>query len=308
MAAYWAWSGNAWLESEGGETNNYTDFAGSGVVHAVGGVIALVGACLVGPRKERFQGGSIEAIPGHSTPLATLGGFILFFGFLAFNGGSVFTASTTDDAVLVANAVVATVLAGAGGGLSAVVFEKLWVARGGHHSYWSLVSVINGTLTGMVAICAGADSVEPWAALVIGLIAGPVYHAWSGAVARLRIDDPVDAVAVHLGGGIWGVLAQPIFEYEQGIVYDFDKDSWDSFGWNLAGVLSLIAWAGGCALVMFGILRFIGHIRITDEAEAKGIDMAEHGAVSYHMDILPTPADSPTTRERDTIKTAMAAV
>lgn len=284
IVTHWAWDGNGWLAS-GIEYDSgaiaYQDFAGSGVVHALGGTVALVGAAIVGPRLGRFsEDGTPQVLQGHTVPQAALGGFILFFGFLAFNGGSQAAIASPGDADTVALAIVNTILGGAAGALTAMIIKRLGYAE----KYWSLLFTINGGLTGMVAMCAGCNVVHPYAAIIIGVIAGMAYVAWSTAVLYFKIDDPLDAVAVHLGGGIWGVLSAPIFNKESGILYSGSLLAFRGFGWNLLGVLVIMAWSAALSFVLFIILHLTKQLRVPEEIELKGLDIPKHGEPAYPLD------------------------
>ncbi|XP_071956817.1 putative ammonium transporter 1 [Antedon mediterranea] len=194
IVTHWAWSGDGWLtEMPGYEHIGFQDFAGSAVVHILGGAVALIGATILGPRIGRFdkKDEKGQEIKGHTVPLVALGGFILFFGFLGFNGGSQGSISNPGDGVVVAESIVNTVLSGGVGALCAL-FSKLVFYKENH---WSLLTTINGGLTGMVAICAGCDAVDRWGAFVIGMIAGVVYMLTTRLMVKIKIDDPLDAVA-----------------------------------------------------------------------------------------------------------------
>ncbi|EDQ87300.1 uncharacterized protein MONBRDRAFT_27353 [Monosiga brevicollis MX1] len=278
VVVYWTWSGNPWL-TIGRDGNGYTDFAGSGVVHMTGGACALVCAAMLGPRLRRkgADGQLIDLYP-HSAPLVALGTFILIFGFFAFNAGSTLgivdpTGATGAVAGLAATN---TIMAAAGGGLITGLVGKF---RTGHIS---LSITANGIIAGMVAICAGAGSVMPWAALIIGVVAGFVYLAWSVALVRFGIDDALDAVPVHLGAGWWGLAAQPLFAHRTGIFYDgSDADAWRRLGWNLAGSIVIFVWATGTSLVMFYVIDKLDMLRVDEETEMAGLDHKEHGHPAY---------------------------
>ena len=200
----------------------YQDFAGSGPVHIVGGGASLVCAIMVGPRTGRFSrvNGIEQPNPfgGHSVPLVALGGLILFFGFLGFNGGSQLHISQPGDGPTVALAFMNTCLAGAFGLIVACGLKKFESKK------WSLLASVNGGLAGMVSICAGANVMNQWGAACTGAVAGVVFHAVSKLVARFHVDDPLDTVGVHFAAGIWGALAQPLFK-RGGILMTFSQDA-----------------------------------------------------------------------------------
>ncbi|XP_031573365.1 putative ammonium transporter 1 [Actinia tenebrosa] len=287
VVAHWAWDPKGWLYvgthfySIDGSTKyevSYMDFAGSAVVHVVGGVCALVGAILVGPRIGRFdEWGRPMVIQGHTVPMAALGGFILFFGFLAFNGGSQGQISHEKDADIVSLAIVNTIISGGGGAVTAMAVKRMGFAE----KKWSLLVTINGGLTGMVAVCAGANVYRPYCALVVGVLAGLTYMIWSWVVLKMKADDPVDAVAVHFGGGVWGTLAAPLLAYKTGVVYSWNLVSLMNFGWNLAGLVSIAVWSLGCSLIMFGIMRLTKQLRVAEDIEIKGLDIPKHGEPAY---------------------------
>ncbi|PIK40591.1 ammonium transporter-like protein [Apostichopus japonicus] len=190
VVSHWAWSGTGWLGAGPGNPNvGYQDFAGSSVVHMVGGTAALIGASVLGPRTGRFTNGS--DFRGHTVPLVALGGFILFFGFFSFNGGSQASISSPGDGVVVANAITNTIICGAAAALVSLVLGKLVYGK----MKWSLLVTINGGLTGMVAICAGCNSLYAWGAFATGIIAGAIFIGVSMLVEKAQIDDPLDAVA-----------------------------------------------------------------------------------------------------------------
>merc|ERR1719336_3136216 len=223
----------------------------------------------MGPRRGRFnkRGEPLE-MPGHSIPLAGLGGFILIFGFLAFNGGS---QSTGADGGVVALAIVNTILGASMGGLSVLIPTKfLWHRVG--DGKWSFLMTLNGALAGMVAQCAGCNDYEPWAAMVIGAGAAFVYLCIHTLMIRAKLDDPLDAVAVHGGGGMWGLLCVPFFmsaglkEGERGIIFD--------------GHLGL-PWSIFWSTIIFGSMKMIKMLRVSTEVEFKGMDIVKHGESAY---------------------------
>ncbi|KAJ8023646.1 Ammonium transporter 1 member 2 [Holothuria leucospilota] len=282
IVSHWAWDGNGWLYQGvvvRNETIGYQDFAGSSVVHMVGGLAALVGAAILGPRKGRFDKNNEEDFSGHTVPLVALGGFILFFGFFAFNGGSQAAISNEGDGVVVAIAIVNTIISGSAAALVALALGKFLFRT----KKWSLLTSINGGLTGMVAICAGCNSVYAWGAFVTGLVAGIVYIVVSALMVKLRIDDPLDAVAVHFGGGLWGIVSVPIFARGTGILFRWNAPAFGGFGWNLLGALVISLWTSALSILLFGALQLLHLLRVDPETEEKGLDLKEHGEPAYPL-------------------------
>eukprot|EP00049_Salpingoeca_infusionum_P012169 m.220332 g.220332 ORF g.220332 m.220332 type:complete len:448 (-) comp15116_c1_seq56:317-1660(-) len=276
IVAHWAWSADGWLGIGDGEVG-YHDHAGSGVVHAVGGMCALVAILIIGPRRDRLRNGVLVDLQPHSIPLLVLGGLVLLVGFLGFNAGSALRIDdeTGEQGVIVATALVATIVSAAGGGLCSVVLHFFGDGT------LNIVACINGLLAGAVASCAGADVIQPWAALVIGILAGAVFHLTSKLVVRLGLDDACDAVAVHLGAGIWGVIARALFAERVGVFHAWDKDSGLRLGWNLLGLVVIMAWSGGVCGLMFYVLKKKKIVRVSPEAEIAGLDGFEHGQSAY---------------------------
>jgi len=277
---HWGWHGDGWLAA-----NGYQDFAGSGIVHCLGGVCAGVGCYFMKPRFGRFtKDGRLIDMPGHSVPLAGLGGFILLFGFLAFNGGSQLTISNKGDAAAVGLVIVNTIIGGCAGGLVALFIQRFTTGK------WSYLVTLNGALTGMVAQCAGCNVFPIWAALIIGAVGGAVFHGAHWLEVKMRMDDPLDAVPVHFGGGVLGVICAPIFKMKEG-EGDFEgiaiaaiEPNWDALGWNIAGLLAIILWALVWSVLMFGGLSMIKKLRIDRETEFKGNDLIKHGEAAYPRD------------------------
>ena len=213
IVVHWAWHEKGWLASECWWTDiSYKDFAGSGVVHMVGGTAGLLGTLALKPRNDQRVDGEPMRLFGHTVPLMCLGGFILIFGFFAFNGGSQASITQPGDGAVIGKILVNTMISGSSGGLVVVLIYFIKTKK------FTLVGCINGFLTGMVSICAGCDAVEPWAAFIIGLIGGATFVVYSEGVFKLGVDDPLDAFAVHFGGGFWGVIAVCLFEKDAGIL------------------------------------------------------------------------------------------
>jgi len=314
---HWAWSGEGWLSFAGcteaqiacskpdqadqidsdcqGCPGYFKDFAGSGVVHLLAGGCSLIGCCFMGPRMGRFKDGKPVNIPGHSVPLAGLGGFILVFGFLAFNGGSQASISEEGDGGIVALAIVNTILGGSAGGISVLLLTKFkWIVKNfllrqhAERGKWSFLLTLNGCLAGMVSICAGANVYEPWAALLVGAGAGGVYAGVHSLMIRCHLDDPLDAVAVHAGGGMWGLLCVPFFMSanlnigERGILFDGDTSHpWTVLGIHCIGIIAILFWSMFWSTLLFGGLKIGNQLRVSEDIERKGMDQAEHGEKAY---------------------------
>eukprot|EP00092_Neocalanus_flemingeri_P039085 GFUD01042546.1.p1 GENE.GFUD01042546.1~~GFUD01042546.1.p1 ORF type:complete len:800 (+),score=190.18 GFUD01042546.1:84-2483(+) len=276
VVAHWAWTPNGWLR-----VNGYIDFAGSGVVHHLGGVCGFVGAVFLGPRIGRFDvKGKPVNMPGHSVPLAALGAFILLFGFFAFNGSTQAAIGTPEDMVIVQRAVTNTMIGGCSSGLTTLfVFRYSLMKSGGK---WSLLSTINGTLCGMITTCAFCNLAPPHITFIIGIFSAFVYVLIHHAMIWLKIDDPLDAVAVHSGGGMLGVLVTPLVIGEGGV---FDAENgvtamhqiWS----QLVGLLVITAWSGTVSAIIFYVLKLNKVLRVSRELELQGLDMIKHGEAAY---------------------------
>ena len=258
----WAWgglfNGGGWLEGLG-----FIDFAGSTVVHSVGGWAALAGAIVLGPRLGKYgKDGAVKPIMGHSLTLAALGVFILWLGWFGFNPGSTTTADTS-----IAMIFVNTNLAAAAGAVVAMFTS--WIKFGKPEVGMSL----NGVLAGLVAITAGCANVMPASAVMIGAVAGLVVVLSVLFFDRLKIDDPVGAVSVHGVNGAWGTLAAGLF--------NMDGISASIIGVQLLGIVACFAWTFPMAFGMFKLVDKIVGLRVSPEEELEGLDLAEHGGVAY---------------------------
>uniref|UniRef100_H2YE19 Ammonium transporter n=1 Tax=Ciona savignyi TaxID=51511 RepID=H2YE19_CIOSA len=282
VSAHWVWSPDGWLYTGAGTGLRMQDFAGSCVVHVCGGVAALVGAKILGPRLGRFsEDGKLNAIPGHSVPLVSLGAFILFLGFLCFNGGSIQRISEDGDGLIASLSITNTIISGSGAGLSAMLANRVYNTVKGNGKFWSLLMAINGALAGMVASCAGCNDIAPWAALTIGSVAGVMFVVARNVVLWAEIDDPLDAISVHLIGGTIGTISAPIFAIRGGPLYGGGIIAWKGVGWNLVGLLSIALWSGICCITLFSTLNMVGLIRIPKSVEEVGIDIKKHGELAY---------------------------
>ena len=259
----WAWgsllNGSGWLEGLG-----FIDFAGSTVVHSVGGWAALAGTIVLGPRIGKYsKDGSIKAIPGHNIPLAALGVFILWLGWFGFNPGST-TAGITDIAMIFVN----TNMAAAAGAVFAmltswIIFKKPEVGMS-----------LNGALAGLVGITAGCANVTPTSSVIIGAIAGVLVVLSVLFFDRIKIDDPVGAVSVHGVCGAWGTLAAGLFNIE-GVTAKI-------IGVQAIGIGAAFVWAFGAAFILFKIIDITVGLRVDADEELEGLDITEHGGHAYN--------------------------
>jgi len=256
IAGSWKW-GAGFLDELG-----FYDFAGSTLVHSVGGWGALAGALILGPRLGKYAGGRIHPIPGSNMPMAAIGVFLLWLGWFGFNGGSVLNA----DAALVSLTLVTTCLAAAAGGLVAGFVS--WGVSGKP----DLSMALNGILAGLVGITAGADQMAMGSAIAIGAIAGAIVVFSVVCFDRIEIDDPVGAISVHLVCGIWGTLAVGLFGGMAGM-----GQLWI----QLIGVVAYGAFAFGSACALFLAIRATLGLRVSEEEEIEGLDLGEHGMHCY---------------------------
>ncbi len=258
----WQWGGG-FLSSLGGDEGGFHDFAGSTLVHSVGGWAALIAIYLLGPRIGKFtEEGKAQAIPGHNIPLATGGVLILWLGWFGFNGGSVLSA----DPAVTSLVLVTTSLAAAAGGIGAFIFSSIL------YKNYDLTMFLNGILGGLVGITAGADLMSPFESILIGLLAGIIVVLGVALIDRLKLDDPVGAVAVHLICGIWGTLAVGILGAKAG---------GDQFLFQLAGVGAAATFCSLTAFIIIMTLKKTIGIRVSKEEEVEGLDIHEHGMDAY---------------------------
>jgi len=270
IVGHWIWGGG-WIANLG-----FADFAGSTVVHTTGGVAALVGTIILKPRTGRYRAdGSPNLIPGHNIPLASLGVFILWFGWFGFNPGSTLGVGNGE---LISRVALNTNVAAAAGGVSAMAL--IWILT----RKADLSIAMNGALAGLVAITAPCAFVDPWAAIVIGAIGGLVVVAGTEGLDKLRIDDPVGAVPVHAMNGIWGTLAIGIFGQSalgvahDGLVYG---GGFAQLGIQLVGCLSVAAFVFAAMGIIFKLIDLTVGLRVSVEEEYRGLDIGEHGIKSY---------------------------
>ncbi|MCG8314116.1 MAG: ammonium transporter [Pseudomonadales bacterium] len=263
ISGHWIWNSNGWLAEA-----QMVDFAGSTVVHSLGGWVGLAGALVLGPRMGRFDQGKVGKIHGHNLVLAVVGVMILWFGWIGFNGGSTLAVDSS-VALIIAN----TMLAAAAGGASCFAASAL------HHSgEIHLEKLLNGIVGGLVAITAGCAVVTPLGALMMGLIGGVVVYISEEIVLHvLRVDDPVNVISAHGVAGAFGTIGLAFIAPESNLPLG---DMWAQAGVQIKGVLAIFAWGFGTGLLMFWLLKSANFLRVTPEAEKVGLNVHEHGASS----------------------------
>jgi len=286
VVVHWGWSADGWFSAFNGSPSppllgGVQDFAGSGIVHMTGGVAALVGAAIVGPRTGRFDEKKKPLpMPGHSSTLQVMGTFILWLGWYGFNPGSTLGLAPSNYARDAARVVVTTTLSAATGGVTVILLEKLCGDK-----TWNVGAVCNGILAGLVSITAGCSVLMPWAAVIAGFIGGFVFFGSSKCVLKLmKVDDPLDAFAVHGACGFWGVFAVGLFASDhyayasgKGLFYGSGK----ALGCAVITLAAEIAWVGTMSFIMFFPLKKAGLLRVSAEVEAAGMDVSKHGGAAY---------------------------
>ncbi len=258
IQGFWKWGGG-FLDAAG-----FLDFAGSGVVHMAGAAAALAGVLLLGARKGKYgPNGQINAIPGANMPLATLGAFILWMGWFGFNGGSQLKMSTIEDANAVAQVFVNTNMGAAGGLIAALITARLLFGKS------DLTMVLNGALAGLVAITAEPLTPSALLATLIGGVGGVLVVFSILGLDKLKLDDPVGAISVHGVAGMWGLLAVPLTNADA------------SFGAQLLGLVSIFLWVFIASLIVWGIIKAVMGLRVSEEEEYEGVDVVECGLEAY---------------------------
>ncbi|HTN75825.1 MAG TPA: ammonium transporter, partial [Pirellulaceae bacterium] len=257
ISGFWGWGGG-WIADMG-----FKDFAGSIVVHSVGGFAGLAGAILLGPRIGRFVNGKTMPIPGHNLTFAALGVFILWIGWYGFNPASQILISGIGNTSAVVYIAVTTTLGGAAGALIALAVS--WVMFGKP----DMTMALNGALAGLVGVTANCNAISYNEAFIIGGVAGVIVVLAIVALEKLQIDDPVGAFPVHGCCGLWGGISTGIFA--DGAVMST----------QIIGTLAVAAWAFGTMLAFFGLLKVLGQLRVSKEEELEGLDISEHGMYAY---------------------------
>ena len=267
ISGHWVWQGDGWLTGLG-----FIDFAGSTVVHSVGGWAALVAAALVGPRIGKYTDGKSNALPGHNMLYGALGVFILWLGWFGFNPGSELAISG-DSANNVAGIVITTNLAAAAGAVVALFLT--WIRYGKA----DISMTLNGALAGLVGITAGCAAVDPMGAFIIGIVSGIVVVFSIEFIDKvLKIDDPVGAISVHGVVGAVGTLLVGVFATDGGLLYG---GGFGQLGVQAIGVVAIGGWAMITTFIVLSILKAVMGLRVTEKEELEGLDLHEHGIDSY---------------------------
>jgi Amt family ammonium transporter len=279
------------------------DFAGSGVVHMTGGITALIAAKILGPRIGRFydaDGNELpepHSFPPHSVALQVLGTFILWVGWYGFNPGSTLGISYEGAGDVAALCAVTTTIAAASGSVSAMFTDMILYRRKTGETAYDITMCMNGALSGLVGITAGCATVTPWAAFVIGIVAGWTYIFWSNLLVKLKIDDAVDAVPVHFGNGIWGCIAVGLFAEPSRVATAYGEHG--KYGWfymwgegsgdgsllaaQICGVLWIIGWVTVIMTPYFHLLNILGLFRVDSLEEEVGLDISHHKGAAYDI-------------------------
>jgi Amt family ammonium transporter len=317
IVVHWAWSQYGWLGYGRWQLNHlfgsgYIDFAGSGVVHMVGGFSGMWACILVGPRMGRFDSnGKPVDMPGHSATLVVLGTVLLWFGWYGFNPGSMIFINNAGYAMVVGRAAVCTTLAGAAGGLMALAVAFL------RNKAWDLLACCNGVLCGFVAVTGGCHVLEPWAAIICGAVAAVIFEAVCVLFLRLKIDDPLMAAPMHGFCGAWGIFWVGLMANQEYILQAYGGSHtgaeptsppynvYDPSGLNpvnypfglfyyggggvllasqIVGILVIFAWVTVNMVPFFYIFKMMGALRISAEEEQAGLDASKHGGSAYNYD------------------------
>lgn len=263
IQGHWIWGGG-WLSQLG-----FKDFAGSTVVHSIGGWSALVGASLLGPRIGKYgPDGKVNPLQGHNMGMATLGMFVLWLGWFGFNGGSTMAADPQPISLIILN----TNMAAAAGGIAATFVSYLAIGKP------DLSMLLNGILAGLVGITAGADGATVFGSIIIGLISGILVVYSVLFYDRIKVDDPVGAISVHLMNGVWGTFAVGLFHREVGLFYGGGPKQ---LFIQIVGIFAVAIFSVMANLILWKIIKVFIGLRVSEDEEMEGLDIGEHGMEAY---------------------------
>jgi Amt family ammonium transporter len=284
VVVHWIWDTEGWLcawgETKFMDSHGFVDFAGSGVVHMVGGFSGLMGAIMCGPRDGRFQEGGADKYKPHNVLVGALGVTILWFGWYGFNAGSTLLVSGGVSAIA-SKVCVTTTLAAAAGAITCTVYSHFALKT------FDLMLSLNGVLAGLVSITAGCSVVDPWQAAVIAVIGAFLFILSSAGLKKAQIDDPLDAFPIHGICGFWGVLAVGIFASDANLLWAYGSDAGalstgKQFLVQLIGGLCIMAWTTVTAGLLFFLIKITNGLRVDASTEEAGLDASEHGGRAYN--------------------------
>ncbi|XP_050521489.1 putative ammonium transporter 1 isoform X2 [Daktulosphaira vitifoliae] len=271
IVAHWVWAPNGWLLNLG-----YSDFSGAGAVHLLAGTCSFIAALFLGPRTGRFDSSNPRDFNGHSMPLVATGTLLIITGFLAFNGGSLGHITSPGDGAIVAKSISNTITGGSGAAVCILMLSKAGFLG---KSRWPFLISINGILIGMVSVCGAVNDYSYISSFTIGVIGCLVYVVLQYLVPLLKVDDPLEATAVHFGGGLWGVIAVPFFT-KGGI-----SNNSSLLKSNLIGAGAIVLWSVINSVILFGFLKVFDLLRVSEEKEHIGLDISLHKEQAYPVSI-----------------------
>lgn len=296
--AHWMWGANGWL----GAIVGARDYGGSAIIYLTAGVAALVGTIFLGPRFGRFEPRSLPLF-GHSIPVTSVGAILVAFGFFVLNSGADHRIIGKAYGDRVGHGVVNTLLSGSASGATYYLLQRLIESIGEptrHLKRRVFLSTVNSILAGMVAVAGGAVAYNSWSAVIVGAIAALSFLLWSKTLIKLQIDDPVETAAVHIGGGLWGIFAVPIFRRTVGpnvnggftedafysIIYRISVgESWRGLLNSLCTAAVVMAWTAVFVALLFLLLKLLNLLKVSKEEELRGIDLFQHGEPAYALRI-----------------------
>ncbi|UJR33721.1 hypothetical protein I4U23_021149 [Adineta vaga] len=295
--SHWMWGANGWL----GDVVGARDYGGSAIIYLTAGVAALIGTIFLGPRFGRFEPRTLPLF-GHSIPITSVGAILVAFGFFVLNSGADHRITGVAYGDRVGHGLINTVLSGATSGATYYILQRLieTIKKPSRHLKRRVfLSTVNSILAGMVAVAGGAVTYNPWSAIIVGFIAALSFLLWSKLLIKLRVDDPVETAAVHIGGGLWGIFAIPIFRRTVeanpdggfgnetlSIIYRIAfGESWRGLLNSLCTAAVVMAWTAIFVALLFLVLKLVRLLKVSNEEELRGIDLFQHGEPAYALRI-----------------------